>query len=847
MKRTGLYAKFQPLLIAALALVALPFVMRLFGLTVNTASMVVILTIATMGLNLCVGYTGLVSFGHGAWFGIGAYAAGIIQKHWLHDAIVIPLLLSMLIVAVLSTLVGIVILRRRGVYFSLLTLALAALTYTVAFRWTEVTGGEDGLSGLTRGGNIGPFNLDNGLTFYVAVALIGLVVLYVLLRVVRSPFGHVLVAIRENQLRATFQGYSVERYKLGVFVISAVVTGLAGALLGFQTYLVSAEAVSVPFSGELLAMVVIGGMHNMLGPALGALFFVLFRELFSIWSSNWLLYFGMIFVAFVLYSPGGLVGIWERFIRRWRPLPEEAAAMSKRRIYQGLPLPGFLLPESLKGTVLRVENVAKQFGGIRAVAGAGLTIEAGEIHALIGPNGAGKTTLFNLVSGLFTLDTGIVQLNGREIQDLPSHLICHRGLARSFQITNLFGGLSIYENLRLSLQAQHAMRFNIWRDIDSYPQVHAETAELIKFLGLEGIEEIAGGELSYGGQRLVDLGIALGSKPQVLLLDEPLAGLAAAERERVSNLIKNVAANIPVLIVEHDIDRVLGFSQTVTVMNQGQVLMTGTPEAVRADRRVQEIYTGTGIPEVEHSRTDEARQDAAQVLRFEGVNTFYGKSHILHDATLDVREGEIVALLGRNGAGKSTLLKTLAGLVPLASGTIEYDGRNIAGLPAPDISRMGIGYVPQGRGLFAGMTVRENLSLGRLARKTDGSNGVVWSEERILEYFPRLKERMDVAADYLSGGEQQMVAVARAMSGNVKLLLLDEPFEGLAPTVILELFKVFDLLRRHTSIVIVEHNLDLVLALADRVFALERGAVFHQGPAAPLLTDLEYRKRILWL
>jgi branched-chain amino acid transport system ATP-binding protein len=370
---------------------------------------------------------------------------------------------------------------------------------------------------------------------------------------------------------------------------------------------------------------------------------------------------------------------------------------------------------------------------------------------------------------------------------------------------------------------------------------------LIKFLGLEGIEVIEGGELSYGGQRLVDLGIALGSKPQLLLLDEPLAGLAAAERERVSNLIKNVAANIPVLIVEHDIDRVLGFSQQVTVMNQGEVLMTGTPDAVRADRRVQEIYTGKGIPEMAHRRTDEARESAAQVLRFEGVNTFYGKSHILNDATLDVREGEIVALLGRNGAGKSTLLKTLAGLVPLASGTIEYEGRDIAGLPAPDIARMGIGYVPQGRGLFAGMTVRENLALGRLARKTDGSHGVVWSEEQILGYFPRLKERMDIAADYLSGGEQQMVAVARAMSGNVKLLLLDEPFEGLAPSVILELFGVFDLLRRHTSIVIVEHNLDLVLALADRVFALERGAVFHQGAAGPLLTDLEYRKRILWL
>jgi branched-chain amino acid transport system ATP-binding protein len=838
--------KYRPLWLAGLALAALPFVLSLLGLSLNTGTMVVALAIAAMGLNLCVGYTGLVSFGHGTWFGIGAYAAGLIQLHWFRGEIFLPLLLSMVVVAVISAAAGGVILRRRGVYFSLLTLALAALTYTIAFRWSEVTGGEDGLGGLKRG-SIGPFNLDNSLAYYIIVALVGLGVLYMLLRLARSPFGHVLVAIRENQLRATFQGYPVERYKLGVFVISAVVTGLAGALLAFQTYLVSAEAVSVPFSGELLAMVVIGGMRSMLGPALGALFFILFRELFSIWTPNWLLWFGLIFVGFVLYSPGGLVGIWGKLSRRWWPAPEESAAMSRRKIYDGLPLPGFLAPEGLKGTVLQVEGISKNFGGIRAVTNASLQIGAGEIHALIGPNGAGKTTLFNLISGLHPADGGTISLNGREIQGVPSELICHRGLARSFQITNLFRGLSIYENLRLSLQAQSSGRFNIWRDIDSYPDVHAQTAELIKFLGLEGIEAIEGGELSYGGQRLVDLGIALGSKPQVLLLDEPLAGLAAAERERVSNLIRNVAVNIPILIVEHDIDRVLGFSQNVTVMNQGEVLMTGCPSEVRADLRVQAIYTGTGIPEVEHSRSDEARRDAAPILRFEDVNTFYGKSHILHDATLDVREGEIVALLGRNGAGKSTLLKTLAGLVPLKSGTIEYQGRDIAHMPAPDIARAGIGYVPQGRGLFAGMSVRENLSLGRLARKTDGSNGVVWSEERILEYFPRLKERMDVAADYLSGGEQQMVAVARAMSGNVKLLLLDEPFEGLAPAVILELFKVFDLLRRHTSIVIVEHNLDLVLALADRVFALERGAVFHQGPAAPLLTDLEYRKKILWL
>ncbi len=838
--------KYRPLLFATIAVVLLPFVLSALGLSLNSGTMVVALAIAAMGLNLCVGYTGLVSFGHSAWFGLGAYAAGLIQLHLFPGEIWLPLLLAMLVVALTSTFVGIVILRRRGVYFSLLTLALAALTYTTAFRWSEVTGGEDGLGGLKRG-SIGAFNLDSTLNYYIVIALIGLVTLYVLLRLTRSPFGHVLMAIRENPLRATFQGYPIERYRLGVFVISAVVTGFAGGLIAFQNYLVSAEAVSVPFSGELLAIVVIGGMRNMLGPALGALFFVLFRELLSIWTPNWLLWFGLIFVAFVLYSPGGLIGIWAILSKRWRPAPEEAAAMSKRTIYEGLPLPGFLQPAKLSGAVLEVDGVSKAFGGIRAVTSANLQIAAGEIHALIGPNGAGKTTLFNLISGLFPTDTGTIKLGGSEIQAIPPDRICHRGLARSFQITNLFRGLSIYENLRLSLQARHPMRFNLWRDIDSYADVHAETAELIKFLGLEGIETIEGGELSYGGQRLVDLGIALASKPQVLLLDEPLAGLAAAERERVSNLVTSVAANIPVLIVEHDIDRVLGFSQTVTVMNQGEVLMTGSPDAVRADRRVQEIYTGTGIPEITHHRTDETQDDAAQILRFENVNTYYGKSHILHDATLDVHEGEIVALLGRNGAGKSTLLKTLAGLVPLASGRIEYEGRDIGRLSAPDIARAGIGYVPQGRGLFAGMTVRENLALGRLARSSDGSHGVAWSEEQILEYFPRLKQRMDVAADYLSGGEQQMVAVARAMSGNVRLLLLDEPFEGLAPAVILELFGVFDRLRRHTSIVIVEHNLDLVLALADRVFALERGSVFHQGPAGPLLNDLAYRKQILWL
>lgn len=837
--------KYQPIWIAAIAMIIVPLLLQAMGLTLTSSTDVVIFAIAAMGLNLLVGYTGLTSFGHGAWFGIGAYAAALMQKYWFPGQIVFPFVMAVLFVALLATVVGFLILRRRGVYFSLLTLALSALTFAIAFRWTAFTGGESGLGGVVRPA-MGPVNLDDPIPFLITVSVIGLAVVYLLLRLIRSPFGHTMVAIRENEQRATFQGYDTARYKLAVFVLSAAVTGLAGALLAFHHRFASAEPTSVAFSGELLAMVVMGGMRSFLGPALGALFYILFREFLSIWTENWLLWFGLAFVGFILFSPTGLVGIWSQLKQRWKPALEVGAAMSMRKIYEGLPLPGFLRPKAQQGIVLEVQAIDKRFGGIQAVTNAQLTLRAGEIHALIGPNGAGKTTTFNLISGMFAPDRGTVKLNGRQIQGLLPHHICQQGLARSFQITNLFRGLPIYENLRLSLQARHVARFNMWRDIDSYPEIHTETAELMKFLGLEGMEDIEGGELSYGGQRLVDLGIALGSKPHVLLMDEPLAGLAAAERERVSHLVKTIASNIPVLIVEHDIDRVLGFSQQVTVMNQGSVLMAGTPEEARADQRVQEIYTGTGTPPVTGRLAGDATS-RPQLLRFEGVNAFYGKSHILNDASLEVREGEIVALLGRNGAGKSTLLKTLTGLLKPASGQIEYAGRNIAGLPAPDIARLGIGYVPQGRGLFSGMTVAENLSLGRLARATDGSNGTVWSEEKILQYFPRLKERMNTDADYLSGGEQQMVAVARALSGNVRLLLLDEPFEGLAPAVVQELFTVFDQLRREVSIIIVEHNLDLVLALADRVFALERGAVFYTGPAQPLLTDLTYRKQILWL
>ncbi len=241
------------------------------------------------------------------------------------------------------------------------------------------------------------------------------------------------------------------------------------------------------------------------------------------------------------------------------------------------------------------------------------------------------------------------------------------------------------------------------------------------------------------------------------------------------------------------------------------------------------------------------------LLRLRGVNTFYGKSHILRDVNLDVHHNEIVALLGRNGAGKSTLLKSIIGVSAPASGSIALGSVALAQRPAAQIARLGVAYVPQGRGLFAGMSVAQNMELGRLKRRggiaaAEGAGQAIhWDDDKIFAFFPRIKERWRSPADYLSGGEQQMVAVARALSGDTRILLLDEPFEGLAPAIVEELFEAFDKLRHEVAILIVDHHLDLALALSDRTVALERGEVTHTGPSAALSRDIELRRKVLWL
>ena len=379
----------------------------------------------------------------------------------------------------------------------------------------------------------------------------------------------------------------VRRYKLVAFVLSVVVTAIGGALFTFLKVFASADPVHPNFSGEILAMSIIGGAGHFLGPPIGAAFYLVFREVLSAYTAAWLFWFGLLFMAFILFSPSGLVGLGERLAAPFRRQREELASMAARvKPNPAQEVPAYLVPATppgAGGVLLEADRVSKSFDDFTAVNRVSLQLHHGRLQALIGPNGAGKTTLFNLLSGLFPPDAGTLRIGAAAIDDPTPERMVTLGVARSFQITNLFQGLTLFENLRLGVQARHPQRFNLWLAKEALEDVNQETQALIKFLGLEGVEQAPVSSLSYGGQRLLEIGLALAARPKLLLLDEPLAGLAAGERERIVAMIRVLSRHMGVLLIEHDIDRVFEFADSITVMADGAVLAEGSADEVQAN------------------------------------------------------------------------------------------------------------------------------------------------------------------------------------------------------------------------------------------------------------------------
>jgi branched-chain amino acid transport system ATP-binding protein len=485
---------------------------------------------------------------------------------------------------------------------------------------------------------------------------------------------------------------------------------------------------------------------------------------------------------------------------------------------------------------LRVESLTKRFGGVVALDGVSLTVERAERRAIIGPNGAGKSTLFSVISGDLKPTKGSVAIAGRRTTGLSPERIARLGVARTFQTSNLFGESSVLANVMLAALQASGHAWDVAAPFSRLADCEQRARAALYVVGLADKPGVASAALSHGESRQLEIAAALVQRPSLLLLDEPLAGLATAERERIGRLLLELPREITVLLIEHDLDFAHTFADRMTVLNNGVVLADGTPQEVRDDPAVQAVYLGTGGGAAERS----PRTSGATLLEVRGLSAGYAQALVLDDVSLEVGRGEVVAILGRNGMGKTTLLTSLMGFVPPRSGAVRLAGADLTRAGPLARARAGIALVPQGRRMLSGLTVGEELRLG--------ARPGAWDLERVRALFPTLKERERQQSETLSGGEQQMAAIGRALLRNPALLMMDEPSEGLSPALVRSLERTIQSLRDDgETVLLAEQNVDLALAVADRVYVLEHGKVVGHESAATLSTHRSRLERTLGL
>jgi ABC-type branched-subunit amino acid transport system ATPase component/ABC-type branched-subunit amino acid transport system permease subunit len=823
----------HPLVVLAAVFIVMPWLMTLAGSTISLATQVVIYTLYGIAYNLLLGYTGMVSFGSSVFFGMASYVTALFAIH-VYQNVALALIVGTAFAALLGLVLGVLILRRRGLYFALLTLAFTQLFYEICFRWTSLTGGENGLQGVLRPG------LESAWRYYTFCAVVVVVCAWLLYRIAHSPFGRVLQAIRDNEKRVQYLGYDPWGYKLSALVLHATFIGLGGSLLSLLIHGVYADNMNWQHAGDPVMMTLLGGIHHFLGPLWGAIIYINLSDQLSSYTEHWWLFFGALIIAVVLLSPEGLSGVYARLRGhgRWgltrTPMPARPAT---------LPDPFAGRDASGSGPILEVRHLSKRFGRVVTAEDISLDVQAGTIHSLIGPNGAGKTTLFNMLTGLIPNDAGQILFKGKDISRLAVHERTRLGMSRSFQIVSLPANLTVFEAVRIAVQAGSPLRASLWRDAYSLTDLTDRAWALLHAVGLE---EKAGEitlNLPHGEQRLLDIAVTMATGSELLLLDEPLAGLADADRERIGALIRKLAGQYTILLIEHDIDRVISLSDRITVLHQGRLIADGDPHSVVSNPQVVEAYLGEVIDDdgkaagLAIAAPGQAPATRQAILQLRGVASGYGGSHVLDGLSLEVREGEAVALLGRNGVGKTTTLHTIMGQLAASDGHITFKGTDITGWPSNRVNRQGLAIVPQGRRIFPNLSVIDNLLI---ARRPGG-----WEASRVFELFPKLGVLRDAIGGNLSGGELQMLAIARSLMAPAQLILLDEPFEGLAPAIVNEVLEAVVQLRQHTSILLVEQRVDLALRMVDRAYIMVNGRVAYEGAAADLKENKELQVKLL--
>ncbi len=860
-------------------------------------------TIITVAVVIILGQGGQLSFAHSAFYGMGAYTAALLSMKAGFPTLA-ALVVGALVPAVIALVVGRPVLKLRYFYLALATIGLGQIFLVLVTQFRTVTGSTTGLAPIPTL-NVFGFDFNTNLRQYYLIWVVAVVIILFIDRTLRFRTGRALRAIATSEIASRSLGVRTANWKLLAFVASAVICGLAGGLYAFVTMAITPASFTFTTAILPIVMMLLGG-GSVWGGVIGAVLMTWVINGFTGVQEYSGVVYSVIMILLLIFLPAGLAlrpdqrARLKALVLRER-LQEPAVAAAAGKIEQPGNQPEKDQPEGavvssvaadssptldsvvaaagsggaevVSGTaevrpamvpagseaesaLLSITDVSVHFGGLKAVDQVALEVPEGQIVALIGPNGAGKTTLFNAISRLQKLTSGRVAFGGRDVTTLSTADTARLGMARTFQNLRIYVNMSVLENVLVGCHRHE--RSGFWAGgLGLARQRREEKASIeraMRALGAVGLADKAwlpAASLPYGSQRLVEIARALASEPRLLLLDEPAAGMNASERAELVQHIQNIrASGITVLLVEHDIELVMGISEQVYVLDYGKLIAEGRPEDVQNDPAVIAAYLGAkveGRTDLCRTRelTDGSCPEPEHLLTVEGLRTAYGSIEALHGVSFTVPKGEVVAILGANGAGKTTLLHTISGLLRPKAGTVMYQGNDITPLSPDKIAARGLCQVPEGRRLFRELSVHDNLVVGSSGRK-DWRATLSDDIAYVYELFPILGERRKQPAGTLSGGEQQMLAIGRALIGRPKLLLLDEPSMGLAPLMVERIFEALATLNKEgLTMLMVEQSAEMALSLAHRGVVLQTGAVAVSGLAEELMSDERVRASYL--
>ena len=783
---------------------------------------IAVTTLVGVGLNILTGLSGLVSIGHAGFFAIGAYAVSLLTtklewNFWL------AAIAAVIVSAVIGAILAAPALQVTGPYLAMVTIAFGIIIERILVEWVSLTGGFGGIFNIPK-----PvlFNLQPALKDVVLLAWIFAILGLMSFGAIKhSRWGQAWQAIRDDEVAAAGVGLYSWNIHLVAFAVSAAFTGLGGVFFAPIVGFISPSSFTFHRSLLFLLVAILGGLGTVAGSIVGAIALVIFPELVANFAEYQLLFFGVLLLLTLWLTPSGVVSFFTQRFSRPNPVYPPASSLDVPDLIAG----------NRQDIALKVEQMSIAFGGVKAVDNVSLTARSGTITSIIGSNGAGKTTLLNLLTGYARTESGSVVLGTTNLTGRNNWSIAIAGLGRTFQTTRLFDSLSVLDNLKVGYVSDRLG--NIFTALlgrsKENKSLDDKLIELLAFVGYQGNVYTRADSLSFGDRRLVEIARTLATNPQVILLDEPAAGLGQKQRTRLAKLLRRLAdLGMVVVAIEHDINLVMQISDRLIVLDRGKVICDDIPARVQENPRVLAAYLGVKS-NVLSSPLD--RSATTPILAVENISAGYGKLGVLEDISLEVRQGELIAVVGANGAGKTTLLKSIAKLLTPRSGRVLFRGKNITKLLPQQLAELGVVLIPEGRQVFAKLTVRDNLRLGAFRRRDTQINADI---DVMLERFPALLALQNRQAGSLSGGEQQMLAIARGLMAKPQILLLDEPSLGLAPQLVESLYQTLASFGESgISILLVDQMAQLAFSVAHRIYILETGKIVRSGKPSELTQD----------